>query len=278
MIRTAARFTPALLLAGLLAPSALHAQASLASARLGATAPPADATRTLVPYAPRQATRVSAAYGGRAPESEPRLADRSFQTFVGVGTGVLVGGFLGYFVSQVGASDWENRTTSERSQMRRQYAISGAGIGAVAGYFLRPRKLRLGGQPAPVALPSRAGRQVLSSVELRRSLATNMLEAIELERPEWLASLPRPLEVPVSDTARVASRSLVVYLGVDRVGGVAALRDVSLFEVQELRLYDAREAEQKWGVEHRYGAIEVVTPAAADADSTAARDPAASKP
>jgi hypothetical protein len=127
-------------------------------------------------------------------------------------------------------------------------------------------------------LPTRAGRQLLSSTELRRSLATNMLEAIELERPEWLQALPRPLEIPPADTANVPSRSLVVYLGVDRVGGVASLRDVSLSEVQELRLYDAREAEQKWGVEHRYGAIEVVTPASAAADASAGRAPAASLP
>jgi hypothetical protein len=143
---------------------------------------------------------------------------------------------------------------------------------------MRPRKLRLGGQPVAAPLPARAGRQVLSSADLRRSLATNMLEAVELERPEWLQPLPRPLEIPASDTANARSRSLVVYLGIDRVGGVASLRDVSLSEVQELRLYDAREAEQKWGVEHRYGAIEVITPTSAESEPTATRAPAASSP
>jgi hypothetical protein len=105
-----------------------------------------------------------------------------------------------------------------------------------------------------------------------------MLEAIELERPEWLQGLPRPLELSATDTAYVPSRSLVVYLGIERVGGVATLRDVSLSEVQELRLYDAREAEQKWGVEHRYGAIEIVTPTSFLSETPATGAPAASTP
>jgi hypothetical protein len=276
VIRVLYRITPALLVATLVTPMLAGAQATLGTARLGVSVPrPAADSLT---YARRLAALAPA--GGAAPTDadEPRRSDRSFQAIVGVGTGLLVGGFLGYFVSQVGTSDWENRTAGERSQMRRQFAISGAGIGAVTGYFMRPRKLRLGGQPIAPPLPSRAGRQLLSSADLRRSLATNMLEAIELERPEWLQALPRPLEIPASDTASAPSRSLVVYLGTDRVGGVASLRDVSLSEVQELRLYDAREAEQKWGVEHRYGAIEVITPTSAQTEPTATRAPAASSP
>ena len=267
MSRSAVRGTPILLAAVLFVPVVAQAQVSLATARLGATVPRTAAADSL------QRARVLASfaplgYASAAAPDDPRLSDRSFQAFVGVGTGLLVGGFLGYFVSQVGTSDWENLSTTERSRMRTQYAVSGAGIGAVTGYFMRPRKLRLGKQPVAAPLPNRAGRQLLTSIDLRRSLATNMLEAIELERPEWLQSLPRPLDVPPADTASVPSRSLVVYLGIERVGGVATLRDVSLSEVQELRLYDAREAEQKWGVEHRYGAIEIVTPTSAAAETT----------
>jgi hypothetical protein len=62
----------------------------------------------------------------------------------------------------------------------------------------------------------------------------------------------------------VESVSLVVYVGDEKVGAVETLRDIAIPEIAELRYYDARDARRRWGVNHKYGAIEVV-PAEASA-------------
>jgi hypothetical protein len=196
------------------------------------------------------------------------MADRTLQTAVGIGAGALVGGFLGYFVSQVSTSDWENRPAAERSHMRAQYALSGAALGALTGYLVRPRTLHVRRQAPLGPVPPRTGRQLLAGADLRRSIGTNALEAVELERPEWLRSLPNKRALANVDTVNVAQSSIVVYVGEEIVGGVGLLHDVAIPEVTELRFYDAHEAERRWGGAHRFGAIEVV-PVAATSPSSA---------
>ena len=59
------------------------------------------------------------------------------------------------------------------------------------------------------------------------------------------------------------SISLVVYVGDEKVGAIETLRDIAIPEVAELRFYDARDARRRWGIDHKYGAIEVVPAASA---------------
>jgi hypothetical protein len=202
-----------------------------------------------------------------APQDTPSFASRAMRTAVGVGGGALLGGWLGYFVSQVSRSDWERASTDERSHMRRQYAISGAAIGAIAGYFVRPGPTGIGRGPQPLSLPRRSPRQVLDSVALRRSIATNALEAVQLERPEWIsgATTGEPSRVGPQWSSQLEAWTVVVYVGEERLGGIGALRDISLPEVAELRFFDPNDARRRWGLEHLYGAIEVVPVRRADA-------------
>jgi hypothetical protein len=196
---------------------------------------------------------------------------------LGVGAGALVGGWLGYFGAQVGRSDWDQVPTGEKNSLRQSYTAAGVGAGALLGYFMRPKVRARGMLPQPMNIPARSGRQLFASTELRRSIATNALEAVELDRPEWTkpqrddeakhGSAPR--------TGPVESISLVVYVGDERVGGIETLRDIAIPEVAELRFYDSRDARRRWGVEHRYGAIEVVPVSAASASPAAPLVPAA---
>jgi hypothetical protein len=194
---------------------------------------------------------------------------------LGMGGGALLGGWFGYFVSQVGRSDWEKLPSAEKTQLRKRYAISGASAGAVVGYFLRPRPRTItGGAPQPLGVPPRVGRQLIASGDLRRTVATNALEVVELDRPEWIKALhdDAARRATSDTTSPVESRSVVVYVGEERVGSIESLRDIAVPEIVELRFYDARDARRRWGSEHRYGAIEVV-PASApvgDASSPAA--------
>lgn len=188
-------------------------------------------------------------------------ANRVARAAIGVGGGALVGTWLGYFASQVGSSDWEKMSGDERSELRARYARSGAAAGAVVGYFLRPAPPKVGaGLPQPGGVSAREGRQLLLGAELRRSIATNVLEAVELARPEWIKALrdDERRAGPTKSAAAVEATSLVVYVGDERVGPLESLRDVALPEVLELRYYDARDARHRWGLDHRYGAIEIV--------------------
>jgi hypothetical protein len=195
---------------------------------------------------------------------------------VGVGGGALLGGWLGYFVSQVGRSDWDKLPNADKSRLRRQYAISGASVGAVLGYFLRPRPRPVAGLPQPPALPPRVGRQLIAGAELRRTVATNALEVVELDRPEWIKNLhdDEARNGRTDTSTAIEARSVVVYVGDERVGSIESLRDIAVPEITELRFYDARDAGRRWGGEYRYGAIEVIpvpTPVGEAAGPTAAR-------
>jgi hypothetical protein len=195
-------------------------------------------------------------------------AGRVFRAAVGVGVGAVVGGWLGYFGAQVANSDWARITPAEKTSLRQSYTRVGVGVGGLAGYFLRPKARPVNRLPQPFNVPARTGRLLLASAELRRSIATNALEAVELGRPEWMKQQRedeakrgnQPSALPVE------AISLVVYVGDEKVGAVETLRDIAIPEVSELRFYDARDAKRRWGIDHKYGAIEVVPASAAAAE------------
>lgn len=209
-----------------------------------------------------------------APDVAPRAADdgsasstaaRVFRAAVGVGVGAAVGGWLGYFGAQVANGDWARISPSEKTTLRQNYTKVGLGLGAVTGYFLRPKGRRGSSLPQPFNVPARTGRLLIASSELRRSIATNALEAVELGRPEWTKQ-QREDEAKRGNqpsTLPVEAISLVVYVGDEKVGAIETLRDIAIPEVSELRFYDARDARRRWGRDHKYGAIEVVPASAA---------------
>jgi hypothetical protein len=195
-----------------------------------------------------------------AAESSPGTARRVLRAAVGIGVGAAVGGWLGYFGAQVANSDWARITPAEKTSLRQSYTKAGIGIGAIAGYFLRPKGRPASRLPQPFNVPARTGRLLIASSELRRSIATNALEAVELDRPEWTKEQHEDEAKRGSQptTLPVEAISLVVYVGDEKVGAIETLRDIAIPEVAELRFYDARDARRRWGVEHKYGAIEVV--------------------
>ena len=250
-----------------LMPSVLVAQAaaprqsglSLASAAV-AVRPESSATSrvTMPPIAP--------ARSAVAEEDGPGVVGKTVRTLIGVGVGAAVGGWLGYFGAQVANGDWAKISSSEKTSLRQGYTVAGLGVGGLVGYFLRPKIRPKNRLPQPFNVPARSGRLLLATTELRRSIATNALEAIELSRPEWIQQ-QRHDELQRGNAATngpVESVSLVVYVGDEKVGAIETLRDIAIPEIAELRYYDARDARRRWGVNHKYGAIEGV-PAEASA-------------
>jgi hypothetical protein len=194
-----------------------------------------------------------------ADDDHPSVAARILRSVVGIGVGGAVGGWLGYFGAQVANSDWARISDERKTSLRQSYTAVGVGIGAITGYFLRP-KPHANRLPGLYNIPARTGRLLLVSSELRRSIATNALEAIEMGRPEWIQQQRKDEAARGNKQAEgpVESTSLVVYVGDEKVGAIETLRDIAIPEISELRFYDAHDARRRWGTNHKYGAIEVV--------------------
>ena len=236
---------------------ALAAQAAAPASTAAAVSPLVAARHTAyhITMAP-----IAAPAAAVADEDSPGTAKRAFRAIVGVGVGAAVGGWLGYFGAQVANSDWKSISATQKTELRQSYTVAGVGVGAVAGYFLRPKGRPASRLPQPINVPPRTGRLLLQTAELRRSIATNALEAVEIGRPEWTKQ-QRDDEAKrgnAPSTLPVEALSLVVYVGDEKVGAIETLRDVAIPEVAELRFYDARDARRRWGVDHKYGAIEIV--------------------
>lgn len=236
---------------------------ALTSPSLLLAVPSASSSPYVVTMAP-----IASATPAAADDGEPGVVGKTVRAVIGIGVGAAVGGWLGYFGAQVANGDWARISSQEKTSLRQSYTRVGLGAGALAGYFMRPKAHAPSRLPQPFNVPARTGRLLLASTELRRSIATNALEAVEMGRPEWLQQ-QRADEAKrggSAPTGSVESTSLVVYVGDEKVGAIETLRDIAIPEVSELRFYDARDARRRWGVDHKYGAIEVVP---ADASSTA---------
>jgi hypothetical protein len=259
VVATAA--TVALLPSSMLAQSTARMSALTPTSAMLVARPESSAYRvTMRPIAP--AAPISADR-----DEEPQsIAGRIVRSVVGVGVGAAVGGWLGYFGAQVTNSDWTRISDDQKTSLRQSYTRVGVGVGAITGYFLRP-KPHANRLPGPFNVPARTGRLLFASKELRRSIATNALEAIEMGRPEWIQQQRKDEAARGSAPANgpVESTSLVVYVGDEKVGAIETLRDIAIPEISELRFYDSRDARRRWGGDHKYGAIEVVPADAADA-------------
>ena len=76
-------------------------------------------------------------------------------TTVGAAVGAAVGGWLGYFGAQVANSDWKTISSAEKTSLRQGYTVAGLGVGAIAGYFLRPKGRTVSQLPQPMSVPAR---------------------------------------------------------------------------------------------------------------------------
>jgi hypothetical protein len=188
---------------------------------------------------------------------------RALTTSASVIGGAVLGSFLGYFMSQVVKSDWEGQRTADRADHRRRFTISGAAVGAISGYLIRPRPRAQPEPPTFYVYVAPSPRHYITSGELRRALATSALEAVQLLRPEWLAASQFGSQSIANGSPSVDVETGIAVYAVDtRIGGPEALADISIPEIEELRLYEPAQAARRWRSAHPQGAIEIVPSAA----------------
>lgn len=94
-------------------------------------------------------------------------------------------------------------------------------------------------------------RQLLTASELEGTPYPSLFEAIESLRGEWLHKR--------GPTSFNAERDIVVYLDGNRIGGPGALRSIQSSTVVTARFLPATDAQQRFGLNHPYGAILVET-------------------
>jgi hypothetical protein len=94
-------------------------------------------------------------------------------------------------------------------------------------------------------------RSVLTREEIVDANELNALDLVRAYRPHWLRIR--------GSTSFTNEPAIVVYIDGVRAGEPDMLADIATINIEELRYYDARQAQFKFGVGHVQGAIEVIT-------------------
>lgn len=181
--------------------------------------------------------------------------------------GALLGAGLGYFASHVAYNDWEKTADSSFSEKRRTYSISGAAVGAIAGLVVG----RKGGTSGPGAVPpylrGSDGVETIARGEIAASSATNVYEAVQSLRPNWLnvrgvhnfTETGRLTGGERNLTASGGMPQIRTYLDWATLGEVEQLRAIPLHEVQAIQFLSPAQAAHRFGAGHAHGAIVVFT-------------------
>jgi len=105
-------------------------------------------------------------------------------------------------------------------------------------------------KPASKPSPTRRTGNSITADEISNTGTTNLYDAIQRLRPQWLTS---------TRVRRGGSGDdLIVYLDSNRYGTMNSLRQLSVGGVQEIRYYGASEATNRYGTGHTGGAILVL--------------------
>jgi hypothetical protein len=98
------------------------------------------------------------------------------------------------------------------------------------------------------------GRDVITAEELSNAAGvTNAFEAVERLRPNFLRSRgPTSIREP-------SVPPIIVYLDQVRLGQVDSLRGITVESIRLIRHIPARDAQQRFGLDHTGGVIEVIT-------------------
>jgi len=105
-------------------------------------------------------------------------------------------------------------------------------------------------RPSSAPSPARRSGNVITAEEISGTGTTNLYDAVQRLRPQWLTS---------TRIRRGGSGDdLIVYLDSNRYGTMNSLRQLSVGGVQEIQYFGASEATNRYGTGHTGGAILVL--------------------
>lgn len=104
----------------------------------------------------------------------------------------------------------------------------------------------------------RTDRSVLTGAELSASRETNLYNAIERLRPDWLRGRGA---TSFNSTAGMGPDAINVYMDLQRIGTLESLKSMPLTSATSLRFFTASEAQQRFGTGNQNGVIQIVTTA-----------------
>lgn len=224
-----------------------------------------------------------------APRAAPTLrAGRASagRTALHVLGGALIGAGAGYLASQVAWSDWDKASNSEFSNRRKNFAMGGGAVGALAGLVLGHGSRGPVHTAAVQPPPTNAMGAMVTAEELRAATATTLYDFLQATRPVWLrgrgegalragrpmSGSPRanpgsdepgggasalPAQTPQEQAA--ASPAPKVYLDGSFVGDVNQLRQMLVSQAETVELLDAAAATYRFGNGHASGVILVTS-------------------
>lgn len=98
----------------------------------------------------------------------------------------------------------------------------------------------------------RGDSRTVTATELSVATQTDLYAYVQAERPRWLQSRsPGSLGGP--------ALGVLVFINNQRLGGTEQLRSITVSAVQQIRFYDAAEAQQRFNVRNAGGVISVIT-------------------
>ena len=101
------------------------------------------------------------------------------------------------------------------------------------------------------ATSDKPGRNQLTRDQLTAANTTNLYDAINKVRPEWLSS-----RGPTSVTNSTPT-SVDVFMNGSMLGRAEALKDIGVLDVTQVRYWDAASASARFGMGHPRGVIEL---------------------
>lgn len=175
----------------------------------------------------------------------------------------LVGSGLGYFASQVAYSDWDKIDNSTFANERRAFSLTGAAVGAVAGFILgsHARTGRVGNHI--VVRQELAGTDFIPAEEVEGASGVTAYEVIQVLRPNWL--IVRGTQgFAESGTGTTNGRDVAIVPGLPTIkvytdnaflGGLDALKTIPKGSIVSMQRLTAAQATTRWGAGHTHGAI-----------------------
>ncbi len=247
--------------------SARHAVPTLSIALLlsvsTASVPDRLGAQLMIPTTESARIRAPAAAdaGTRATDPGVRESTPLWRPVAFTAGGAMLGGWIGYFASQVSVSDWRDDAGTHRTR----WAATGAIIGAVSALAME----RIWGdhwfnQPTVGPPPPRPSQgPIITQEQIRQTKSATLYDALQILAPQWLNERGKdtvecrgPAEVA---GACVSNDGIVVYVNGGRAGDLTALRDIAAYLVTSVERLGPGEATYRFGRGHTDGAILVST-------------------